>query len=132
MSAGGADVVLDDPAKAPKPGERVVLTSFSQPLGRTVRLPCDLRSIHSAGDKVRLGVHFVLQDEQTARDAVALVFGDSDRWAYFLRRRLRPISFGTALGIVVSLVWRPTLHHIALLLRLAGIRHEFARLHGEA
>ncbi len=132
MSAGGADVVLDAAAKAPKPGERVVLTSFSPPLGRTVRLPCDLRSIHSAGNKVRLGVHFVLPDEQTARDAVALVFGDSDRWAYFLRRRLRPISFGMALGIVVSLVWRPTLHHIALLFRLAGIRHEFARLHGEA
>jgi cellulose synthase (UDP-forming) len=132
MSAGGADLVLDKPAKAPTPGERVVLTAYSPPLGRMVRLPCELRSSHSAGNKVRLGIHFILPDEQTARDAVALVFGDSERWAFFLRRRLRPISFGAAFGIVISLIWRPTLHHIAMLIRLAGGRQDSARLHGEA
>jgi cellulose synthase (UDP-forming) len=131
LAAGGAELVLDDPTKAPRPGDRVVLTAYSPPLGRQVRVPCDLRSIHSTGNKVRIGVHFDLSDEQTARDAVALVFGDSDRWAYFLRRRLRPISFGAAFAIVVSLVWRPTLHHIAMLVRLAGMRLDLARLHGE-
>jgi cellulose synthase (UDP-forming) len=122
MSAGGVDLLFDDPAKAPRAGERVVLTAYSPPLGRQVHLPCDLRSIHPAGKKVKLGAHFELSDEQTARDAVALVFGDSDRWAYFLHRRLRPISFGAAFEIVLHLIWRPTLHHIALLARIAGVR----------
>ena len=131
MSAGGVDLVFDDPAKAPRPGERVVLTAYSPPLGRSVRLPCDLRSIHSAGHKTNLGAHFDLSDEQAARDAVALVFGDSDRWAYFLNRRLRPISFGTAFEIVFHLIWRPTLHHFGLLARMAGAHLEFGHRHRE-
>ena len=130
MSASGAGLVLDNPAGGlTKLGERAVLTAYSPPLGRKVHLPCDFRSIHMAGNKVKIGVHFVLSDEQTARDAVALVFGDSDRWAYFLHRRLRPISFGAAFGVVIRLVWRPTLHHIALLLKLVGIRLESSWLH---
>jgi cellulose synthase (UDP-forming) len=131
MAAGGVDLVFDDPAKAPRPGERVVLTAYSPPLGRSVHLPCDLRSSHSAGSKVKLGAHFDLSDEQTARDAVALVFGDSDRWAYFLHRRLRPISFGAAFEIVFHLIWRPTFHHLALLARMAGYRLELRHHHGQ-
>jgi cellulose synthase (UDP-forming) len=133
MAAGGADLVLDDPAKAPKPGERVVLTAYSPPLGRLVHLPCDLRSTHFAGNKIKLGAHFDLSDEQAARDAVALVFGDSDRWAYFLHRRLRPISFGAAFDIVLHLIWRPTFHHLALLARMAGYHlEELGHHHREA
>ena len=131
MSAGGVGLVFDDQAKAPRPGERFVLTAYSPPLGRTVRLPCELRSIHAEGNKVRLGARFDLSDEQTARDSVALVFGDSDRWAYFLRRRLRPIPFGVAFEIVLLLLWRPTLHHVALLLGIAGARGELSHRAGE-
>jgi cellulose synthase (UDP-forming) len=122
MSAGGVGLLFNDPAKAPRPGERIVLTAYSPPLGRTVRLPCDLRSSHPVGNEVRLGAQFDLSDEQTARDSVALVFGDSDRWAYFLRRRLRPIAFGAAFEIIIQLIWRPTLHHAALLIGRAGGR----------
>ena len=129
MSAGGVDLMIDDPAIAPRPGERVLLTAYSPPLGRQVHLPCDLRSIHPAGKRVRLGAQFDLSDEQTARDAVALVFGDSDRWAYFLHRRLRPISFGAAFEIVLHLIWRPTLHHFALLARMASVHFEFRHRH---
>jgi cellulose synthase (UDP-forming) len=131
MSAGGVGLLLDDRAKAPRPGERIVLTAYSPPLGRTVRLPCALRSIHPEGGKVRLGASFDRSDEQTARDSVALVFGDSDRWAYFLRRRLRPIPFGVAFEIVVLLLWRPTLHHVALLLGMAGARPQLGHRAGE-
>jgi cellulose synthase (UDP-forming) len=131
MSAGGVDLMIDDPAKAPKPGERVVLTAYSPPLGRTVRLPLDLRSMHPAENKIKLGAHFDLTDEQTARDAVALVFGDSDRWAYFLNRRCRPISFGAAFEIVLHLIWRPTLHHLALLAKLVGVHLELGHRHRE-
>jgi cellulose synthase (UDP-forming) len=133
IAAGGADLVFDDPDKAPRPGDRVVLTAYSPPLGRLVHLPCDLRSTHAARNKIRLGAHFDLSDEQTARDAVALVFGDSDRWAYFLHRRLRPISFGAAFEIVLHLIWRPTFHHLALLARMAGYRlGELGHHHREA
>lgn len=133
LAAGGAELVFDDPAEAPSPGQRVVLTAYSPPLGRMVHLPCELRAIHShaGGSKVKLGVHFVLSDEQTARDAVALAFGDSDRWAYFLHRRLRPIPSGAAFGIILRLIWRPTFHHIDMLLTLARRRLEPARLRRE-
>ncbi len=132
LAAGGAELEFDDPATVPgTPGERVVLAAYSSPLGRMVRLPCDLRSVHHAGNKTKVGVHFDPPDEQTARDTVALVFGDSDRWAYFLNRRLRPISFETGLGIVARIVWHPTFHHLATLVRLAVGRVESGRLHGK-
>jgi cellulose synthase (UDP-forming) len=131
LSAGGAELAFEDPARAPRPGERIVLTAYCPPLGRDVRLPCEVRATHPAGAKTKLGASFILADEQTARDAVALVFGDSDRWAYFLHRRLRPMPFGTAFTIVLHLLWRPTLHHLALLGRMAHIRLDPFHRHPE-
>jgi cellulose synthase (UDP-forming) len=132
LSAGGAELVIEDPTMAaPRSGDRIVLTAYSSPLGRPVRLPCDLRWVRSAGNKIKVGVRFDPPDEQTARDGVALAFGDSDRWAYFLRRRLRPISFGAAFETVLGLLWRPTVHHLALLIRITGARLELGHRHGD-
>ncbi len=90
----------------------VEIRSFAPALDRTVTLPARIRTIEPHGSGNELGVQFVPQNERQSNEAVAFAFGDTRRWEFFQMRRTRPIHFGNALGLVMSLIWYPALIHI--------------------
>ncbi|GAB3119452.1 UDP-forming cellulose synthase catalytic subunit [Novispirillum itersonii] len=112
LSAGGARLLIDPAApQAPKRGEIIRLSAPAPQMGRTVTLRCEVCSAFPVRRKLALGIRFVPATEAEASDAVALAFGDSARWQFFLDRRIRPIPFTTALSMILGLIWQPVLMH---------------------
>lgn len=127
LSAGGARLLIDPAApQAPKRGDIIRLVSLVPQAGRMVTLTCEVCSAFPVRRKLALGIRFVPATEAEASDAVALAFGDSARWQFFLDRRIRPIPFLTALSMILGLIWQPVLMHGRML--KGAVRSTFVSL----
>jgi cellulose synthase (UDP-forming) len=116
LSAGGARLLLEPPAGTPPGrGDRIQLVAFAAALGRDVHLSCEVCAAYPLGRRLALGIRFVRETEEACNHAVALAFGDSARWQYFLDRRSRPVPFGTAFGMILGLIWKPVGLHFSML-----------------
>lgn len=113
VSARGAGIKVKalDPAGLAV-GTRFSLSSYSHAAERTLRLPAVVRKVESTSDGVFIGAEFDLSDPRHADQAVMLAYGDSARWLFFQQRRSRPMSFGTALGMMLNLMVKPLKMHI--------------------
>ncbi|SEP75143.1 cellulose synthase (UDP-forming) [Ectothiorhodospira magna] len=117
LSATGARLKpVPDATNGLDPGEKLVLSTYSQPLNRRVSLPVRICS-RSESHGVELGVKFEGMSPQQTDDAVALSYGDTARWLYFQERRSRPVSFFQGLTMMLSLIWRPFFLHLRAMMR---------------
>ncbi|HLO75993.1 MAG TPA: UDP-forming cellulose synthase catalytic subunit [Magnetospirillum sp.] len=115
LSAGGARLLLPASTAKPQRGDVIRLSADSPPLGQHVDLPCEVCSAYPLGRFLALGVRFQQNTEEDARQAVALAFGDSARWQFFLDRRMRPVPFMTAFNMIIGLIWKPVGQHLRML-----------------
>lgn len=113
VSARGARITVKGiDASGLAVGLRFSLASFSQAAERTLCLPAIVRKLEATAAGVVIGAEFDLSDPRHADDAVTLAYGDSARWLFFQQRRSRPISFGTALRMMLNLMVKPVKMHV--------------------
>jgi cellulose synthase (UDP-forming) len=87
------------------------MQSYAPALGRTVKLPATIRALRKNSHGTEYGLQYELNSETLRNEAVAFAFGDSKRWEFFQMRRTRPMGFGRAASIILSLIWYPILLH---------------------
>lgn len=110
LSAHGCRLLCQDASVLPV-GQSLQLQSYAPALGHNVVLPATIRAVRQKSYGCEYGLQFQLDSEALRNEAVAFAFGDTKRWEFFQMRRSRPMQFGKAARIILSLIWYPiTLH----------------------
>ncbi len=115
ISSNGCRVYIEN-EDGIQSNERVTIKAYSYALGYDVFIHSIVRAVIKQKKGVQLGIQFTPATEKEINDAIVFAHGDSARWVYFEHRRLRPMSYPKAARMVMSMVWRPALHHKKTLL----------------
>ena len=90
MSLDGVGLVLE-PHIPIAQGDRFDLLAHDS-YGNSYTIPAEVVQTYARGKRMMCGCRFVVEDEQTRKEIIGYVYGDSSRWAKFWHSRGRRVS----------------------------------------